>query len=378
MQRKKLVVGITASVSTILIKGQIKYFSEKGYETYLLAPQDERTIKFCEEEGCILLPVKIKRDISILSDLLSLFQVIIHFVKIKPDVINLGTPKISLVGMIAGKLTGVQKKVYTCRGFRFEHETGLKKQILIQMEKIAGALANNIICISPSVKELAMKLNVFSPDKTMVIGQGSSNGIDLNFFNHSTIDKQEVFRLKKKLNIENNFIYGFVGRLVDRKGVVEIYNAFSDLYKSNPNLRFVFVGGVELEQIADKNLIQNIENHPGFIYVGPQLNVPLYLTIMDVFVLPAWWEGFGNVLIQAAAMGVPVISTEATGCVDAVSNGFNGILVKPKSVVELKQAMELLFNDGNLRDQYGKNGIIWAKNFDRNIIWNELNNIYQS
>jgi glycosyltransferase involved in cell wall biosynthesis len=83
-------------------------------------------------------------------------------------------------------------------------------------------------------------------------------------------------------------------------------------------------------------------------------------------------------LIQAAARGVPVISTEATGCVDAVSNGFNGILVKPKSVVELKQAMELLFNDGNLRDQYGKNGIIWAKNFDRNIIWNELNNIYQS
>ena len=82
MQRKKLVVGITASVSTILIKGQIKYFSEKGYETYLLAPKDERTIKFCEEEGCILLPVKIKRDISILSDLLSLFQVIIHFVKI--------------------------------------------------------------------------------------------------------------------------------------------------------------------------------------------------------------------------------------------------------------------------------------------------------
>lgn len=378
MQRKKLVVGITASVSTILIKGQIKYFSEKGYETYLLAPQDERTIKFCEEEGCILLPVKIKRDISILSDLLSLVKVIIHFIRIKPDIVNLGTPKISLVGMIAAKLTGVQKKVYTCRGFRFEHEKGLKKKILIQMEKIAGALANNIICISPSVKELAMKLDVFSPDKTKVIGQGSSNGIDLNFFSHSTIDKQEVLRLKKEWNIDNNFIYGFVGRLVDRKGIVEIYNTFSDLYESNPNVRFVFVGGVELEQIADKNLIQNIKNHPGFIYVGPQLNVPLYLSIMDVFVLPAWWEGFGNVLIQAAAMGVPVISTKATGCVDAVSNGFNGILVKPKSVVELKQAMELLFNDGNLRDQYGKNGIIWAKNFDRNIIWNELNNIYQS
>jgi len=97
---------------------------------------------------------------------------------------------------------------------------------------------------------------------------------------------------------------------------------------------------------------------------------------MDVFVLPAWWEGFGNVLVQAAAMGVPVISTTGTGTVDAVSDGYNGTLVPVKDVESLKIAMEKLLIDHELRANYGRNGMEWAKNFDNKIIWEGLEKLY--
>jgi glycosyltransferase involved in cell wall biosynthesis len=102
------------------------------------------------------------------------------------------------------------------------------------------------------------------------------------------------------------------------------------------------------------------------------------MTLMDVFVLPAWWEGFGNVLIQAAAVNVPVISTTGTGTIDAVEDGFNGVLIPVADVSALKKAMLQLYTDKELREKYGNNGLVWVKNFDRFLIWNEMDKIYKS
>ena len=99
---------------------------------------------------------------------------------------------------------------------------------------------------------------------------------------------------------------------------------------------------------------------------------------MDVFVLPAWWEGFGNVLVQAAAMGVPVISTTGTGTIDAVSDGYNGILVPVKNEAKLQEAMEIMMNNDVKRIEFGKKGLLWSKNFKSEIIWENLNKIYNT
>jgi glycosyltransferase involved in cell wall biosynthesis len=135
-----------------------------------------------------------------------------------------------------------------------------------------------------------------------------------------------------------------------------------------------------MNQIIDQFLIEKIDQHPGIINYGrvKQEDVPGYLLAMDVFVLPAWWEGFGNVLVQAAAMGLPTISTTGTGTCDAVSHGFNGLLIEPKSENQLYEAMETLHSNKDLAQQFGKNGLVWAKNFDREIIWKGLKNIYKS
>jgi len=375
---KKLVVGITAPSSIMLMLGQLRHFKERGYKTFLLAPDHERTRAFCEKEGCELLPVPIAREISPLQDLKALAIIIKHLRRVKPDIVNVGTPKMGLLGSLAGKITGVKKRIYTNRGFRFEHENGRKKQILLAMEKIAAGAAHHVLCISKSVQKVGIENKVFDYKKSLVINKGSSNGVNLEFFDPKLVTKDETSSLKKELKIENNFVFGYVGRLIDRKGINELYEAFIKLNSKNPNIKLIFVGPAEEEQISDKDFLNKLEDHPDILFLGRQFNVPIYMSVMDVFVMPAWWEGFGNTLIQAAAMGLPVISSTGTGCRDAVNDGYNGILVPPKEVDALMQAMEKLLTDDDQRKELGENGITWSKHFDSTVIWNGMEVLYES
>lgn len=375
---KKLVVGITAPGSVLLLEGQLKYFKELGYKTYLLAPNHPRVIDYCNRESCEHLPIDIEREISFFKDLKSLLMIFKHFIRIKPDVINLGTPKVSLLGMFVAKCLRIDNRIYTCRGIRFEDEKGLKKIVLKIMEMLTSSWAHKIICISESVRTLGLDNNLFKYDKTLVINKGSSNGINLNRFNISSVNIEAKNMKKEEIGLkEENFVFGFVGRIVDSKGIKELFLAFDKLYVKNNSLRLLLVGPIEYKQISDMNLVKKIQNHEGIVLVGSQLDVPLFMSMMDVFVLPTWREGFGNVTVEAAAMGLPIISTNITGIRDSVSNNFNGILIKVKVVTELKNAMELLYDNCELRNELGENGKEWAKNFERTIIWEGIDFLYK-
>lgn len=375
---KKLIVGITIPGSVGLLEGQLRYFKDQGFETYLMAPKDERSIKYCEQEGCTLLDISIHREISLLNDLKTLFQIIGILRKVKPDIVNFGTPKISLLGLMAARYTGVKNRIFTCRGFRFEHEEGFLKWLLKRMDGIAASCAHKIICISPSVKELGVRENIFDPQKCVVINKGSSNGLQLTKFRKELVSSEMKADLRNRLGIgENDFVFGFLGRIIDRKGINELFEAFCELYSENKNLKLLIVGPFDSGQIKNKNLHAEMSAHPGVIMPGRTDEVPLFLSVMDVFVLPAWWEGFGNVVVQAAAMGIAVISTFGTGTRDAVSDGYNGILVPVKDSARLKDAMADLYSDPERRLLLGNNGIEWAKNFENEIIWKGMLEIYR-
>lgn len=378
MHNKKLIVGITAAGSVGLLPGQLAYFKNKGYQTFLLAPRSERSVAFCQNEGCELLEIDIKREISLWHDLKALIKIYFIFLKVRPDVVNLGTPKVALLGMIAAKISGVKNRIYTCRGLRYEHEKGKLRTILMNMEKLTANCAHTVNCISNSVKELGLKDKIFPESKVVVIKNGSSNGINIAYFSNKNINELDKQVLIEKYGLQGSFVFGFLGRLIDRKGISELYNAFDKIYKTNPNIKLLIVGPAENSQISDISILDDIQKHPGIIWPGRTDDVPLHLSIMDVFVLPAWWEGFGNVLVQAAAMGVPVISTTGTGTIDAVSNGYNGILVPIKDVDSLEKAMREMLTNEELRTEYGKNGIEWAKNFDNSIIWEGLEKLYKN
>ena len=294
--------------------------------------------------------------------------------RIKPDIVNVGTPKMGLLGMIAAFVLRVPVRIYTCRGFRFATSTGLIKNILVFMEKVSGACAHKIICISPSLRRKAISEGVFAGQKCVLVNRGSSNGIDLSVFSRSKINPGLQKDMRAKYALDRNFVFGFVGRVSIDKGVRELFEAFSALYEENKNLRLFLVGRLEMET----DFAEKIMGHKGVVYAGSvnKTDLPLYYSLFNVFVLPTYREGFGNVLIEAAALGIPVISTKVTGVIDAVNDGYNGILVAPKNVEELENAMGILYEDKSLRKKYGTNGLEWVKNFDQSAIWNGLLDLY--
>lgn len=377
---KKLVIGITASQSIDLLNGQLKYFKTKRYIVYLMAPNTEEVRKFCIKENVALLPINIKRQISPFSDLKTLFQIRSILKKVQPDIVNLGTPKVSLLGMMAAKWLDIPKRIYTCRGFRFEHENGKLRKFLIGVEKVITYCAHQVICISPSVKEIGIQEGIFTEQKAKIIAKGSSNGINLKLFNPDNYTVAFKNQLKGKLQLKDQFVFGYVGRLVDRKGIQELYKAFDLLYQERQDVSLLVVGRPYYDQIANPEILDQYYEHPGITMMGlqPPESIPEFLTIMDTFVLPAYWEGFGNVLIQAAAMGVPVLSNKVTGCRDSVNHGFNGELVESHDPQQFKAKMLEFLQDKEKLESYGKNGITWAQNFKPEIIWEGLEEIYQT
>jgi glycosyltransferase involved in cell wall biosynthesis len=375
----RLFIGITAPQSIDLLNGQLNYFFEQNYKVYLLAPLDDRVADFCKRENAVHIPIRIERNISLLRDMYSLFQLISVFKKYKPDIVNLGTPKISLLGMLAAFLSRVKVRVYTCRGFRFEHETGPLRYLLLMIERMVSLLAHKVICISRSVMDTGIREGVFKREKVVVIGAGSSNGVNLDLFNPSNVRTDAQEEVINRYQLRGRFIYGFIGRLIDRKGINELFHAFDEVYRSEHSARLLVVGRPYWDQIKKPQIIEMMKRHPGIIMVGiqPRDLIPLYLSIMNVFVLPAWWEGFGNVLVEAAAMGKPIITTRTTGCRDAVKEGFNGVLVDPYSVDDLTDQMRRFYLDYRLRQTLGSNGISWSRNFKPQSIWDGQKVVYE-
>jgi glycosyltransferase involved in cell wall biosynthesis len=374
---KKLIVGITAEGSVNLLLGQLDYFKSLGYKTYLLGPYSERSADFCKKEGCEHLVIKIEREIAPLKDLKTLWAILKIFRKVKPDIINLGTPKVSLLGMIAGFMTGVEKRIYTCRGFRFETEKGLKRKILIGMDKITSSLAHKVICISPSLKEYAIDKNIFDKTKTFVINKGSSNGIDLYKFSQDNVDKSKRNIFLDQNNLNDKFIYGFVGRLRKDKGIFELLTVFEKLYLKNKGISLILLGSDITSSLEDKKKLEKYRNHPGIYFLGFKNDIELYISMFDVFVLPTYREGFGNAFIQAAALGVPCIGVDIIGAKDAIENDFNGFTIPPKNIESLELGMLKMLNNSDLMKEYSENGVKWAQNFDRKIIWDLMQELYQ-
>lgn len=374
---KKLVIGITAYQSIALIPGQLRFLSSY-FDVYLLAPEHETVTAFCIDENATHIPIKIERNPSVYKDLITFFSLINIFSKLKPDIVNLGTMKISFLGTIAAWFAGVKNRVYTCRGFRYQDQTGFSRMYLIMFERIISLLATQIICISNSIAELGKENKIFNPKKVNLFAKGSSNGINLAIFSADNVDNNIVGLFKEKHQLKSKFVYGFVGRMVDAKGIGELFHTFDKIYQENNNVRLMMVGSFYEEEINDKKLVANYNSHPGIIMCGKQpLNlVPTYMSLFDLLVLPTWREGFGNVLIQAAAMNIAVLTNDITGCKDAVKDDFNGKLISPRNEVELYYWMNELRQNDILRLSYRQNGRIWAQNFDSQIIWKNMLDFY--
>ncbi|MGV0939086.1 glycosyltransferase family 4 protein [Empedobacter sp. ULE_I140] len=334
--KSKFFLMTTVSMSLNFFKEQINHLNQ-FYDVTLISSPSAELKEIAKRENVNYKGIKMNREIALFNDIKSLICLIIVFVKERPTVVHCNTPKASLLGLIAAYITRVPNRIYYIHGLRYEGVTGIKRKILITMEKISCFCANKIVAVSFGVQEIVQ--NDLTSKKVDVIHNGSANGMVIDDFINSQYNKSEI---REELNIlKSDFVYGFVGRIVGDKGINELIEAFQVLNEEYKNTKLLLIGFYEKElDPLKKETIEKIKNNQNIIELGFQKDVKKYLSIINVFVSPSYREGFGLSLLEANLMGKPVIATKITGYTEIVTQGENGFLIPIKNSEELKNKME--------------------------------------
>ncbi len=381
VRRPRLAYITTHAVSADkLMSGQLAYLRQKGFDIVVIAaPSDSLTI-VAEREGVDTIAVPMEREMQPWHDFIALLRVYQILRRSKPDIAVAGTPKAGFVGTLAAFLARVPVRFYMLRGLRLESMTGIKRSILTLTERIASCCAHRVICVSYSLRKAYLDRRLTSEAKTLVLHAGSSNGIDAERFRLSDDRRAQVDELRAELTIPREApVIGYIGRLTRDKGIEELFTVFNCLSLDFPSLRLLLVGEFEQGDPLSENCIKQLNRHPRIILTGEVPDAAMYYGLLDVFVFPSYREGFPNVLLEAAAAGLPVVGFQATGTVDAIMDGVTGALVPKKDVARLASAIKTYLQDAGLRQRHGEAGRARVvSQFCREKIWEALYETYVS
>ena len=372
--KTKLVRITTVPISLYkLLSGQLKFMNNYFEVTAISSPGWELE-KVANNEGIETISVSIARKPSILKDMISLFKLRNELKKISPQIVHTHTPKAGLLGMTAAFVNQVPIRLHTVAGLPWIEYKGIKKFIFICIEYITYKFATHVYCNSFHLMNYIIKKNIISKSKISVIGNGSSNGIDTNYFSPNVNLIDQSFDLKKKYTIDDEKVLIFIGRLVKEKGVEELVDAFVSLKVTHKKIKLILLGPLEPERDPlSINTKVIIDNNPDIIITGYKDDIRPYLCLSYLLVFPSYREGFPNVPMQAAAFNIPSIVTDINGCNEIILNYQNGLIVKPRSVKELKTAIELLLTDkvlyNRLKENCRKNIV---ERFDQLYFWNKI------
>jgi glycosyltransferase involved in cell wall biosynthesis len=354
--KKKIAVVTNIVKDFNFFRGQIGFLKSKGFEFFGISSPGDPQKYISKGDQFQFIGIDIIRGISPIRDVRAIVKLWRIFRQIRPDIVHAGTPKGALIGILSATLAKVPVKIYYVRGLRLLTETGWRERILFLSEKLLCWLAELIICDSESVRQQILIEGLCNPKKLKVLLKGSCNGVDARErFNPTHLVKSEVRRkISKDLDLTNSFIIGVAGRFVRDKGILEVLCSWKILRKEFADLYLLMIGEFEPNDPLSSTVKQYFLSDSRVLFPGWLDNVELGYKAMDVFVLPSYREGFPNVLLEAAAMELPVVATKVTGCVDAVEDGVTGILVPPYNIDALVAAVRKYLMNPDLRIRHGR------------------------
>jgi glycosyltransferase involved in cell wall biosynthesis len=361
-------------------RGQVTYLKAQGFEVTVVSSPGPLLDHFAEHEQVRAIPVPMTRRVTPLADLRSLARVLRAVVTYKPAIVHSHTPKAALLGTVAARLTG-RRAVLSIFGLPQMTVNGVGRTILNAKTRFECALAHRVWCDSFSMRDVLVRERLCAPDKIVVLGGGSVNGVDaVGRFNPARYSRDDVARIRREWHIPPDaFVAGYVGRIVRDKGMGELADAWRMLRDRYPRLHLLLVGEFEATDPLDPAAEATLRNDPRIHLTGPQLDVAPLFAAMDLFVMPSYREGFGVTNIEAAAFGLPVLSTRIPGCVDSVADGVTGTLVPARDASALASALARYLDEPDLRRTHGENGRRRAlEQFRPERIWSELAELYRS
>lgn len=363
MKKICYVTTISLTLKSFVIKSAEYLKEHTDWDITVICDNDDEFAKSLPE-GIRYIPVSMKRGISfdgisVINKLKKIFK------EEKFDLVQYSTPNASLYVSIAAKAAKVPVRLYCQWGIVYVGFQGFKRKIFKAIEK---KVCNNSTHIEPDSLgnlEFAISEGLYNKSKGKVIWNGSASGVDLTKFD---IDKKALWRqaIREKTGLsEDSFVYGYVGRITGDKGINELLQAFKNLLNKH-DAHLILVGFAEKADSVDTELYEWAEKNENVHFCGYSTEVEKYFAAMDVYVLPSYREGFGLSVIEAEAMGVPVIATDIPGPKDAMISGETGLAIKVRNTDDLHNAMGKLYSDSVLREKLGQNGATFAMdNFEQ-------------
>lgn len=372
----RVLYGITVPQSAAtLLRGQLGWFRERGWDVHLVTSPGPLLDTVREREQVAVHPLPMEREVHLRTDGPALAQWIRLLRELRPDVLNVGTPKAALLGTIAGWLMRVPRRVYIMRGLRLEGARSRRQLAVLWLaERLTVLLATDVVCVSPSLRDEAAGRRLFGRrDHPVVIGVGSSNGVNPDRWDpdFAAVDRDAV---RKGWRVDDDdLVVGFVGRISYTKGVHDLLAAFR-MVEDLP-VTLVLVGPVEDETL--RPVLDGLGEHVVRLDEWAQELADVYVG-MDVLALPTDREGFPNVVLEAALAEVPTITTRATGARDSVVPGVTGWLVDVGNPAQLAQAIRACAADRPAVVEAGRAARRRAlQDFRPQRIWSGLDEIYR-
>ena len=360
------VVTIPLTIESFFIP-QLQYLAANGFDVTVVCSNDSN-LQEKLGESIRFYPIDIPRGISFGGSIYALKTLTCFFKKEKFDLIQYSTPNAAFYSSIAAKKADCKVRNYHLMGLRYLGASGMERTILKVLERIACHNSTSIECVSKSNMEMGISEGLFPREKVTVVWNGSTGGVDLSRFDFS---KRQQWRkeIRKELGYSSNdFVYGFVGRITKDKGIDELLSAFLEL---KDNSKLLLVGDIEKDNHLDVDLLAKAQQNSNIKFHSFVSDIERYYAAIDVLVLPSYREGFGNVVIEAGAVGTPAIVTDIPGPTDTIDREKTALVVPVKNPHALAESLRKIRERDYVN--MGENAAQFAKEkFDSKVLCEKI------
>lgn len=347
--------------------------AQKGGHEVVVATRVDRHGSEIQKEGFRIIPLNMRRrSKNPFREILSLIEIVLIYRREKPDLVHHVAMKPVLYGSLAARITKVPAVVNAIAGLGFIFSSdNWKAKILRPLIQFAFRLLLNqkrsrVILQNQDDQRLLTESNLLSLERTVLI---PGSGVDINLF-HPCPEPQA-----------GPILVTLIARMLLDKGVVEFVSAVRLLKQQDISFRAILVGVPDPENPASIPEHQLLAwQSDGIVeWWGQQIDISAVWQQSHIAVLPSYREGLPKSLLEAAACGRPIVTTDVPGCREIVRHEFNGLLVSAKDPVELAHAIQRLITDKDLRQVMGGKGReLVQREFAESIVVLKTLDLYRS
>lgn len=369
MSKKICFVVTVALAAKNFLQWSFEDMHNAGYDISLICDMDEEYIKSLPE-FVHTYPMAMERGVDVRGMQRAIKQMTEIFKREKFDIVQYSTPNASLYASIAAKKAKIPVRLYCQWGMVYLGFSGIKKSIFKFIEKYTCKNSTDVQPDSKGNLDFCRENGFYSEKKSRIVWNGCANGLNVSKFD---LSKKDGYReeIRKKYGFsDSDIVLGFLGRIGRDKGFNELMLAFKQLKEKYPFVKLLYVGYNEKPDTVDQNLLKYFDDCEDIISTNGWVDDPQrYLSAMDIFMFPSYREGFGNVVIEAEAMAVPVVVSDIPGPQNGMVDGVTGFKVPAREVLPLVEKTSVLIEDDELREQFGKAGAKFVvDNFDSRVL----------